>query len=303
MKTVSPNAPSPRIVMFGLSCAFTDAVADQLSACGLAPTTLIIFGHPGIDQPQRIHVPTKTLPMASQPAQRSATLWATYRIGRLTATPTIELIESLEPDIIIVACFPRLIPKVVRDIPRQLACNIHPSLLPAHRGPDPLFWIMRSGGDGCGVTVHELSGKLDAGDILAQRALPYPAGVREGALERRLAVAGADLAVEVIDEFRHGRRRAETQSESAASYESWPDAEDFSISVDRPVLHAWNFIRGVASRGVPIRVDTGLATLLVVDALDYGTGSCPPKPESEQQVAISFSDGWLLALTQPTASH
>jgi methionyl-tRNA formyltransferase len=239
--------------------------------------------------------------MAGAPLARRENDVPTFQVGKLASPPTIELITSLEPDVIVVACFPRLIPGVVREIARHAAINVHPSLLPVHRGPDPLFWIMRDGVQGCGVTVHALSDNLDAGDILAQQAVPYPDGAREHDLELLLASVGADLVVSVVDALRTGESPRQRQDEHTSTYESWPDTDDFVISSDRPVRDAWNFVRGVAGRGVPVRVDTGAADLSIIDAHEVVLGHRPPVPTNADEIAIRFSDGWLLARKNPAS--
>lgn len=234
------------------------------------------------------------LPIAGTPGNATANRYPTYRIGSVTSSSTVELIQSFDPDVLLVACFPRLIPRAIRAIPRLTALNIHPSLLPAHRGPDPLFWIMHAGGAGYGVTVHALSGHFDTGNILAQRALPYPDGARESDLELMLASVGAELAANVISTVEQHATRGEPQNEMLASYESWPTVEDFVIDTNRYALQAWNFIRGVAPRGVPVRVKTASGTVHVSDALARGESDDVVAIPTADQVVINFQTGWLL---------
>lgn len=282
--------------MFGLRCDFTDAVATGLTERGMLPVALLVPGHPDLERPARAGVPPTALPIAGVPRQRSSGTYPTFQIGQLNSTPTIELIESLQPDAIVVACYPRLISRAIRDIPRLTSINVHPSLLPAHRGPDPLFWIMRDGGDGCGLTVHELTDTVDAGDILAQQAVPYPDGARERELELLLASVGAELVGKVIAAHMTHDPPRQRQDERSASYESWPNLDDFAISVNRPARDAWNFVRGVARRGVPIRIDDGSANIRISDAVQLVQGRIPPIATNAGEIVIEFSDGWLLAL-------
>jgi methionyl-tRNA formyltransferase len=275
--------------MFGIDCQFTNAVRDELTALGIAPVAVLLAGHPGIEQPIRVNPPARSLPMLGQPTPVADV--PVIRVGRLSSVPTIDLVTALEPDIIAVACFPRLIPAELTNIGR-LAVNIHPSLLPQHRGPDPLFWIMRSGGAGLGVTIHELSERYDQGRIFAQRAVQYTDGARESQLEDHLARTGARLLTEVVQSFMNHALTATEQDARLTTYESWPSERDYSISSDRPVLHAWNFIRGVAEREVPIRVDTGDGSILVSDATAFGHCNRPPSPAANERF-ITFADGWL----------
>ena len=76
--------------------------------------------------------------------------------------------------------------------------NIHPSLLPRHRGPIPTFWARMEEEPAHGVTVHRLVPRIDAGPVLAQRALRLPAGVTASAAARLLHLAAVPLAGEAI---------------------------------------------------------------------------------------------------------
>ena len=301
MNTVSPDVPSPCIVMFGIRCDFTDAIVRGLAAKGMPPSALIVPGHPQIEHPVRVGVQHPTLPIAGAPRASPSMDVPTFQVGRLRSRASLNLVASFQPDAIVVACYPRLIPRAIREIPRYAAINVHPSLLPAHRGPDPLFWIMRNGGAGCGVTVHELSETFDAGDILAQRAVEYPEGIRERDLERLLAAVGSELVVSAATSYLTGDPIRVQQNRESATYESWPTVDDYTISTDRSVRHAWNFVRGVARRGIPVRVTTGCTHLFVIDAVHVAQSRGQPAT-ADDQIAIRFRDGWLLATShQPSA--
>jgi len=87
-----------------------------------------------------------------------------------TAAPVI---RALEPDLVISATFPRRIPPEVTSIPRYGALNVHPSLLPRWRGPNPQRAIYE-GDDVIGVTLHRMDPEFDAGPILGRRAMERP---------------------------------------------------------------------------------------------------------------------------------
>ncbi|HLG71378.1 MAG TPA: methionyl-tRNA formyltransferase [Chloroflexota bacterium] len=131
-------------------------------------------------------------------------------------------VRELAPDVIVVACFDRLIPHRVHQLAR-LAVNVHPSLLPENRGPAPLFWTFRLGLKETGVTIHLLDDRPDAGDILAQARVLVPEGVEPAQLERQLAEIGGRLLLEVLRQFEAGTLHPQPQDESKATYHGWPD--------------------------------------------------------------------------------
>ncbi|MET9316716.1 formyltransferase family protein [Kribbella sp. NPDC003505] len=94
-------------------------------------------------------------------------------ITRKLRTVAAPVIAALQPDVIISAAFPRLIPGEILDIPTYGAVNCHPSPLPAGRGPTPQRLIYE-GDERVGATVHRTAAEFDTGAILAQRIAPLP---------------------------------------------------------------------------------------------------------------------------------
>jgi len=78
-------------------------------------------------------------------------------------------IESISPDLILVAGWYHMVPKVIREIPRKGCVGIHASLLPKYRGGAPLVWAMINGEEKTGVTLFHLGEGVDKGDIVGQR--------------------------------------------------------------------------------------------------------------------------------------
>jgi methionyl-tRNA formyltransferase len=130
----------------------------------------------------------------------------------------LSALAPVQPDVIAVACFPRLLPASFRALARLGAVNVHPSMLPKNRGPDPIGWTLRSGERHTGVTIHLLAGKADAGDILAQAPIDVPLGATRNELEIRCAALGGQLLLEVIRKLAAGTIERVPQDESQATY-------------------------------------------------------------------------------------
>ena len=106
---------------------------------------------------------------------------------------TVEELEVLAPDVIVVAAYGRILPPSVLGIPPKGALNIHPSLLPVYRGPSPVATAILDGRSRVGVTLMLMDEGMDTGDIVAQRetdALPVETA---GELTVRLFSLGAEL--------------------------------------------------------------------------------------------------------------
>jgi methionyl-tRNA formyltransferase len=82
------------------------------------------------------------------------------------------LLRAYEPDLMICWGFPWKIPQAALDVPRLGSINMHPALLPRHRGPIPLAWALRDGDTVWGQTWHRMDAELDTGNLLVQGAVP-----------------------------------------------------------------------------------------------------------------------------------
>jgi methionyl-tRNA formyltransferase len=82
------------------------------------------------------------------------------------------LLHAYEPDLVACWGFPWKIPQAALDVPRLGSINMHPALLPRHRGPVPLAWALRDGDPAWGATWHYMDAELDTGNLLAQGSVP-----------------------------------------------------------------------------------------------------------------------------------
>src|SRR5215831_11890051 len=124
-----------------------------------------------------------------------------------------ERLCSLQPDLICIATFPRLIPPEIIAMAPLGAINVHPSLLPRHRGPLPLFWTYNADDRASGVTVHHLDGSFDSGDIILQEAFPLPRAYPVAKLDGDVAHRGASLLRAAVEALAGGRAARTAQDE------------------------------------------------------------------------------------------
>jgi methionyl-tRNA formyltransferase len=178
-------------------------------------------------------------------------------------------IDAYQPDAICVACFPYRLPDRLLRLPRLGSLNIHPSLLPDNRGPDPLFWTFRRGDTFTGVTVHLMDSSFDTGPILLQEQMQVPDGISEPALEERLALQGGDLLVRsLVGLFTQSIVPVPQDSQHSTSF-SFPAGDDFIITPERPARWAYNFVRGLCARPVPILIQVEGQRFRLLRAVDF----------------------------------
>lgn len=151
-------------------------------------------------------------------------------------------IQSYKPDVIIVSCYSRKLPESITSIPKLGCFNIHPSLLPAYRGPTPLFWQFRDGGENFGITLHRMTSDFDAGKIVLQKSLNLPDGLTMLQVYNILAQAASVLLDDMLLQLEKELINEMSQDESKASYHSFPIVSDFVVNKDWTAKRIYNFI-------------------------------------------------------------
>lgn len=155
---------------------------------------------------------------------------------RIRKDPDIrERLDSLRPELNVVVAYGQIMPASVIYAPPLNTINLHFSLLPAYRGASPVQWAILRGETVTGITIFELNEKMDEGPILTQQKIPILPRENAWELERRLAVAGADLLVETIAAIRSLEYRP--QEHELATHAPLLNKEDGEIDWHKPARH------------------------------------------------------------------
>lgn len=277
----------PRVIFFGMQSNFSHPSLRALLVAGIDVCAVVMPATN--EQPEtpalrclqppsrrRVLLPVQQSTLHTSVQQiawdRRIPLW---EVSRLADPAVIELLRNYQPDLICVACFSRLIPHVILDIPRLGCLNVHPSLLPANRGPEPLFWTFRLGHEQSGVTIHRMDEGLDSGAIVIQEAFAVPEGITYAELEEQAAALGGTLLVRAVGDMVAGRAVCRPQDESQSSAYPYPSnqhgREDFTIYPKQwDARHVYTFICGVKDWGESLLLVADAAlTLEVEDVLAY----------------------------------
>lgn len=220
-----------------------------------------------------------------------------YAIGRLNTPDVQSHLQALDVDVACVACFPQRIPPALLAIPRRGFLNLHPSLLPALRGPAPLFWTFRQGLLDTGVTIHKMDRGLDTGAIALQRPLQLTEGISGPEANHLLAAAGGRLLVRAMEHLAKGTLHFHPQPLANASTFSWPQADDFRIPTQWPARRAFIFMRGTAHWEQPYWVHSPDDAVSIREAVAYDACAKQSVPfqRNGRDVTIQFTPGVLHA--------
>lgn len=152
-------------------------------------------------------------------------------------------LTALRPDVIVVAAYGLILPRPVLDIPTFGALNIHPSLLPRHRGPSPIANALLEGDDVTGVAIMLVQPRVDSGPMLSSRSLRIGPQDTAGSLTGELALMGAGLLMETLTPWLDGRVQPRPQDEALATYSRLISKGDAEIDWRLPALQIWRQVR------------------------------------------------------------
>lgn len=173
-------------------------------------------------------------------------------VASVNDATTRGMLAVLQPDLIVTCHFDQILAPETIALARLGGINLHPSLLPLHRGPMPCFWAAADGNGEFGVTVHRLAPRIDAGAILAQRAVTPPPGSTVSGMARALHRLGAGMLLQVIDDIATGRDRG--REVPSLPYRPFPSGQDLAIAARRGVrLTGWADYRAARALGGALR--------------------------------------------------
>lgn len=152
-------------------------------------------------------------------------------------------LRELDADLFVVVAF-LILPKAVLAIPKQGSVNLHPSLLPKYRGAAPIQWAVIRGETETGITIFQLSPRVDAGDMLLQEKVAIGSEETAGALYERMKEMGASLLVKAIDGIANGTVVPVSQSDEGVTRAPKLDKEDGRIDWSADAETVRNLIRG-----------------------------------------------------------
>ena len=168
-----------------------------------------------------------------------------FQPAKLRDGAALETIRQLEPDLIVVAAYGRILPQEILDYPRLGCVNVHSSLLPKYRGAAPINWAILNGEKETGVTIMHMAPALDAGDIIAQRATPIDPDETAEALYDRLARLGADLLAETLPRLADGTAPRTPQAEDQATLAPMLSRDLSPMDFTRPAQALHDQVRGL----------------------------------------------------------
>lgn len=157
----------------------------------------------------------------------------------------LEIISSLNAELIIVVAFGKILPKEVLESVEYGCINIHASLLPKLRGAAPIQWSIINGEEVTGVTSMQMDVGLDTGDMLIKKSIPITENMNAGELHDALSVLGAEVMTETIDLLKKGGLNPQIQDDSLSNYAPMLSKDLCPIDFADTAKNVHNKIRGL----------------------------------------------------------
>ena len=214
----------------------------------------------------------------------------------------LEQIRQLQPELIAVAAYGRILPVDILEYPAYGCINVHSSLLPKYRGSAPIHWAILNGDEESGVTIMHMAKEMDAGDIIAQSATPIDPNETVETLHDRLAQMGAALLVEVVEQIKAGTAKRTPQDESKVTYAPMLSRELSPLDWTHTARQLHDQVRGLIPwpatttdiiGGQPVKI-------FEVEELGVATTAAPGTivAAGKQGIDVACGDGVLLRIKQ-----
>ena len=157
----------------------------------------------------------------------------------------LDALSVWKPDLIAVAAFGRILPKVILDLPPRGCINVHASLLPKYRGAGPIQWAIIRGEQESGITTMLMDEGMDTGAILLQETVPIAPEDTAGTLSAKLAEVGGRLLIETLARLERGALAPQPQDHARATMAPLLKKDDGLLDWSQPAPDLANRIRGL----------------------------------------------------------
>lgn len=211
-------------------------------------------------------------------------------------------LKELDPELIVVAAYGRILPDDILALPPKGCINVHSSLLPKYRGAAPINWAVINGDAETGVTIMHMATELDAGDIIDQVSTPIDPDETVEAVHDRLATLGGQLLVKVVGEIAAGTAKRTPQDHEKATLAPMLSRALSPIDWTRPAKAIHDQVRGLVpwpATSTDI-LGGGVVKVYAVSETGETTGKAPGTilAAGNPGIDVACGDGKVIRITE-----
>lgn len=219
-----------------------------------------------------------------------------YQPKTLKDEEVINQIKEINPDVIAVVAYGKLLPPEVLDIPKYGCINVHGSLLPKYRGAAPIQWTVLNGDEYGGVTTMYMGEGLDTGDMILTYKTRVGENETSGELFDRLAVEGGKLLLDTLELLEKGQAPRIPQNESEATHAPMLSRESCQVDFEKTASEVHNLIRGLSPWPVAQTTLEGKRVKLISSRVSKLQGN-PGEVVSVNPLTVACKEGSVEILT------
>ena len=169
-----------------------------------------------------------------------------YQPNTLRDDAFAELLAGLDPELIVVVAYGKILPKNVLDYPKYKCVNVHGSLLPEYRGAAPMQRAIIDGKKTTGITTMYMDVGLDTGNMILKDEVEIGENDNFEDIHDKLGLCGAELLIKTINEIKEGRAPSIPQDDSLATYAAKIEKTDCLIDFNKNSQTVHDLIRGLS---------------------------------------------------------
>lgn len=167
-----------------------------------------------------------------------------YQPEKISGSEEMAELMTLGADMIVTAAFGQFLPERLLNSVKH-AVNVHASLLPKYRGGAPVHYAIIKGDQEAGVTIMEMVKKMDAGDMISQRAIPITDVDNVGTMFEKLSLVGRELLLDTLPDYLAGNLKPQPQDETKVTFSPNITPEEERIDWQLSARDIFNQVRGM----------------------------------------------------------
>ena len=167
-----------------------------------------------------------------------------YQPEKISGSEAMAELMTLGADMIVTAAFGQFLPERLLNSVKH-AVNVHASLLPKYRGGAPVHYAIIKGDQEAGVTIMEMVKKMDAGDMISQRAIPITDADNVGTMFEKLSLVGRELLLDTLPDYLAGNLKPQPQDETKVTFSPNITPEEERIDWQLSARDISNQVRGM----------------------------------------------------------
>ena len=222
-----------------------------------------------------------------------------FQPERIKNSDALDIIKELNPDIIVVVAYGKILPKEILNAAKHGCINVHASLLPKYRGAAPIQWAVLNGDEKTGVSIMQMDEGLDTGDVILVRECEIGENETSAELFDKLSIIGAVALLEALDLIESGNSKPVKQPEGDFGYAKMITKELCPIDWNKGAREIHNQVRGLQTWPVATTTINGKTVKIHKTAIsDIKGNNSGEVVDNNKRLVVCCGDGCCLEILE-----